>query len=82
MTKDEKIKQARGKDLAPVSPLYHGIYLRAYAGQSRAAAVQAFCLRCTGDKRDEVRRCSSYACPLWPYRPYHVEKNDNPGNEE
>ncbi|WP_454757220.1 hypothetical protein [Cupriavidus campinensis] len=73
MTDDERINLAREKELATVSPLYRGIYARAYSGQSRAAAVHAFCLRCTGDKRDEVRRCSSYACQLWPCRPYQTD---------
>lgn len=49
---------------------YRGIYDAAMAGKSRRAAMHAFCLECMGWAREEVRLCTSYACPLFPYRPY------------
>jgi hypothetical protein len=50
-----------------------GILKRAYGGQSKAAGVKAFCLRCTGYSREDVKDCTAYACPLWPYRPYQQD---------
>lgn len=39
--------------------------------------IRAKCLDCTGGERREVRLCTAYACPLWPYRmgkrPEHPE---------
>ena len=49
---------------------------RAYAGRSRNAAIRAFCMRCVGYARSEVRDCTSWACPLHPYRPY--QRDDEP----
>ena len=43
---------------------------RAYRGKSKAAGIKAFCLRCVGYARNDVRDCTSKGCPLWPYRPY------------
>lgn len=50
-----------------------GILERAYSGKSKAAALKAFCLRCVGYVREDVRDCTSYDCPLWPYRPYQQD---------
>ena len=44
-----------------------GMAKRADSG-SRAAAIRLFCLQCYGGNRAEVRRCTEYTCPLWPYR--------------
>jgi hypothetical protein len=55
--------------------LYRPTLERAYAGKSRNAAIRAFCLRCVGFMRNEVRDCTSFACPLHPYRPYQVEND-------
>ena len=45
-------------------------YLKAMRGRSLAAAVKAFCLECVQWEREEVRRCTAPACPLFPYRPF------------
>lgn len=34
------------------------------------AAIQLFCLTCSGFERETVRDCSSHSCPLWAFRPY------------
>lgn len=44
-------------------------YKRAMTGHSRPAAIKAACFECMGWDRAEVRRCTSPACPLYPYRP-------------
>ena len=53
---------------APAS--YRGYFERAYAADSRADAIRAFCLRCVGYLKDEVRNCTALGCPLHTYRPY------------
>ena len=49
---------------------YKNTYKKAMTGRYRAAAVKAFCLECMGWQREEVRKCNSVACPLYPYRTY------------
>jgi len=45
-------------------------YDKAVSGKSMKAATKAFCLECVQWQKEEVRLCSSLACPLYPYRPY------------
>lgn len=45
-------------------------YLEAMKGKSKTAAIKAFCEMCVGWDRNEVRECTSPACPLYEYRPY------------
>lgn len=49
-----------------------GVYKRACLGNSKAAAIKAFCIQCYGWVAcvQEIRTCLSPACPLYPYRPY------------
>jgi hypothetical protein len=49
-------------------------YLRAVSGRSKPAAIRAFCSECVGWDREEVRLCTSAACPLFPYRPFMARK--------
>lgn len=37
---------------------------------SRSAAVKLNCLQCCGYVTAEVRNCTGYECPMWPFRPY------------
>ena len=53
-----------------------GILTRAYKGNSRATAVKAFCLQCVGYTRADVKSCTATGCPLWPYRPYRIDDDD------
>ena len=36
--------------------------------KSAAKAIREFCISCMGGSRAEVARCTSVACPLWPFR--------------
>ena len=45
-------------------------YCKAMSGKSLRAGVNAHCLECVGWVRDDVRNCTSPACPLFPYRPF------------
>ena len=50
-------------------------YAKAMLGKSLSAAVKAHCLECVGWEREEVRRCTAPACPLFAYRPYKSLKD-------
>ena len=77
----ELIRQRRAAELATTSPMYRGVKEKAFAGTaSPRAAIKAFCLHCTGDMRNEIRDCTSYACPLREYRPYQNDAED--GSED
>lgn len=70
-TPAEKISKRR----ADMPKAYRGIYDRAMTGQSKAAAIHSFCLECMGWQREEIRLCTSYPCPLYPYRPYGISQD-------
>lgn len=44
-------------------------FLKAFAG-SKAAAIKAKCLDCSGCERREVTKCTVKRCPLWVVRPF------------
>ena len=58
------------KRLNDIPQKYKNHYRKAMTGKHRASAVKAFCLECMGWEREEVRKCTSVACPLYPYRSY------------
>ena len=41
---------------------------------TRATAIYAHCLECSGDSRAEVRHCELKDCPLYPFRCRFVRK--------
>ena len=50
-------------------------YLRAAVGKAPPRnAIKAFCLQCAGWDRNEIRRCTAVACPLYSYRPFGRSK--------
>jgi len=54
---------------AQIPRLYRSIYDKAVEGNSRKAAMHAFCLECCGWQIKEVFLCTDLGCPLYPYRP-------------
>jgi hypothetical protein len=54
---------------AQIPKAYRGIYEKAMEGNSRKAAMHAFCLECCGYQIKEVFACTDLGCPLYPYRP-------------
>ncbi len=56
------------KRLEEIPPRQRPVFLRAWRGNSRKAALRAFCLECMGYESAEVNRCTARACPLYPYR--------------
>jgi hypothetical protein len=67
----ERISQ-RLKDIPKI---YRRIYEQAVKGKSRKAAIHAFCLECVYWQKEEVRKCSDLACPLYALRPYQEGAN-------
>ena len=63
--REQKISERR----AQMPKLYRAKYDAAVGGQSRKAAMHAFCLECCGWQIKEVFLCTGLACPLYPYRP-------------
>lgn len=53
---EERIKESMAKDYRKDKPLV------------RSRAIKEKCMNCCGWQRNEVARCTSYSCPLWPYR--------------
>ena len=43
--------------------------------RSPIKAIRAHCIECSGGKVGEVKKCTAYRCPLWPFRmgknPFH-----------
>lgn len=48
---------------------------RSEAG-SLKAAVNLKCLDCSNFQREEIRFCTCYDCPLFPFRPYQVKDEE------
>ena len=48
------------------------VFRKAYAGDSRSAAMQAKCLECVSYSTRDVRECTIVTCPLWSMRPYQT----------
>lgn len=45
--------------------------------KSRKDAIKIFCIECVGcapGYRAEIRNCTDYGCPLYPWRPYKGEE--------
>jgi hypothetical protein len=63
--RDALIEQRR----AQIPKLYRAIYDKAVRGNSRKAAMHAFCLECVCWQIKEVFLCTDLGCPLYPYRP-------------
>jgi len=87
MNQDQKVPRKR-KVRPPVDPLVAAARLRrmndvprhlralftaAWAGRSRKLAIKAQCVECMGFQRSQVKGCTSFACPLYPYRPSQTE---------
>lgn len=63
-----------------IPQIYRANYDKAMTGKSPKAAMKAFCLECVVWQREEVKKCTSPTCPLYPYRPYKESKApDNEG---
>jgi len=68
-TENHRTERIR-KHRADIPKIHRKIYDRAMQGKSLKSAVKSFCLECVCWQKEEVRLCTSLACPLYPYRPY------------
>ena len=62
------VEARRNARLASMRPKYRKMFNRAWTGQSRKAAIRAFCLECVGYSESEVSLCTAPACALFEYR--------------
>ena len=67
----EQIEERRTQ----IPDVHKANYDKAMRGKSLKAGTKAFCLECVGWQKEEVRLCTSLACPLYPYRPYRSRSN-------
>ena len=90
MTVNEQQRRKRiDKRRADMPKVYRATYDKAMTGKSLRSAINAFCLECVMWQREEVRLCTSVACPLWLYRPYQdatvnsqgISKNASEGSD-
>lgn len=67
----EKIAAKRAGRLATTPTSCRGHFVAAWAGKcSPRRAIKAQCLECIGFERQDITDCTSYACPLWNFRPF------------
>ena len=71
MTLAEKRQEMIAEHRKQIPKVHRTNYDKAVRGRSMKAATKAFCLECVQWQKEEVRLCTSLACPLYPYRPYH-----------
>ena len=74
----EEIKAARAERLKIAPERTHKNYRKAWNGRNRKYAVRMFCVECMGYEQAEIPRCTSLACPLYPYRALGVPDKDSP----
>jgi len=55
---------------------YKAKWRAAEKGKSRKAAIDLFCLMCMGFERESVRGCTAPDCPLFKFRPYQTDKEE------
>lgn len=48
----------------------------------RNRAIRAHCVDCSGWQLAEVRKCTVYRCPLWPWRMGKLDRTDYATKEE
>jgi len=67
----QKIAQTRAKALERCPASAKGILARSLAkNASPRDAIKSQCLECLGYDRKAIAECTSWACPLWEYRPF------------
>lgn len=71
MTLDQHRQSIIDRRLPEVPVSYRKLYLRVLNNEaSRREAIKAMCLACVGWERQEVKHCTSLACPLYHLRPF------------
>ncbi|MCE5277152.1 MAG: hypothetical protein ABFD92_16615 [Planctomycetaceae bacterium] len=65
---DAAVHQMRVAFLADLPVRQKGLFIRAFTGKSRKAAMRAMCLQCVGNESKNVAACNAVCCPMWPYR--------------
>jgi len=55
-------------------PSKRALLERTYTGESKADAIKANCLECSGWSSKEVKLCPVSWCALWKHRPFQTRK--------
>ena len=76
------MNEKQSAKLSGVPAIYQKVWIRAYSGGSRSAAIKAFCQECVGFTRVDITNCTALACPLHPYRPYQAGDEDEATDAE
>lgn len=81
MTKELEAKRQEmiAEKRAEMPEVHRANYDKAVRGRSMKAVVKAFCLECVQWQKEEVRLCTSLACPMYPYRPYRISNQRSEG---
>jgi len=80
---DLTVKQKQTvKRVSEYAPSRVKVFLMAYKGVSKAAALKAKCLECCNLETSAISECKIEGCPLWKIRPYRNRKNDAENSAE
>lgn len=63
-------QEAIAKRREEMPAIHQANYDKAVQRRSMKAAIKAHCLECVGWMKEEVKLCTSLACPLYAYRQY------------
>jgi hypothetical protein len=72
----ESLNSEQSAVLAEVPTSYRTIFKKAFTTNRKTLGIKAFCLRCVGYLREDVRNCTAKGCPLWTHRPYQTGEED------
>jgi len=65
------IAQKRAGRLETTPDRYKGHFVASWSPKCPPRrAIKAFCLECQGFDKEGIIGCTSYACPLWRFRPF------------
>ncbi len=68
---EEVLRQKKiARRMKDIPKMYRKIYEKAVTGQSKPAAIKAFCLECVCWQKKEIIHCTSVVCPLYSVRPF------------
>lgn len=67
----EKITATRDRRIETAPQSFRKLLTQAMAGKcSPRTAIKAQCAECVGFDRQAITDCTSFACPLWNFRPF------------
>lgn len=84
MLNEKQIKKLQR--IAKCSPASLGLFYNVFLGKaSPRKRIKAFCIECFGfdnNFRNDIRECTSPACPLFDLRPFQHKSKGEDGDDE